>query len=109
MKDRSFILSRSVLVVFRGSGIELPPVLVALGELLARTELFVVLIRHAQGPPDVFDNLLIRRRIIAAGRFVAAEIRVLPVGVDVAPRDRRRHAAVPLQVFGQLLSAGPHG
>src|SRR5438128_572254 len=71
-------------VIFGRGRIELPAVLVALDDFVARAQLFVVLVLHAERLSDVVDDVLIGRRIVASGRLFTREVRVLDVPVDVA-------------------------
>jgi hypothetical protein len=57
---------------------------VAGADLVARFQLLVILILDAEGPADVIDHFLIGSGIVTPGRFIAAEIGVFPIGVDVA-------------------------
>ena len=61
--------------------------LVALGHFVGRLQLFVVRVLDAERFADVVDDVLIGRRVVAAGRFLAGEERVLDVDVDVAAGD----------------------
>ena len=92
-------------VIFGRGRIELPAVLVALDDFVARAQLFVVLVLHAERLSDVVDDVLIGRRIVASGRLFTREVRVLDVHVDVAA-GHVGHAAMPCAV---LLELGPAG
>ena len=71
-------------IVLSGSRIQLPPVLVALDDFVARLQLLVVLVFHAERLADVVDDVLVGGRIVAAWRFLTGEIRVLDVDVGIA-------------------------
>jgi hypothetical protein len=59
---------------------------IALGDLVGAFQLLVVLVLYAERLADIVDAILIRRRIVAARRFVADGVRILPVRIDVASR-----------------------
>jgi hypothetical protein len=61
-------------------------VAIALGDLVGAFQLLVVLVLDAERLADIVHPILIRRRIVAARRFVADGIRILPVGIDVPSR-----------------------
>ena len=63
--------------------------LVALGDLVGRLQLFVVLVLDAERLADVVDAILVGRRVVAAGRFVADGVGVFPARVDVAAGELR--------------------
>ncbi len=71
--EQAELASRSVAVavVFRRSGIELPPVTIAVRDLVGSAQLLVVLIFHAERLGDIVHAILIRRRVVAARRLVA--------------------------------------
>ena len=76
-------------VVVRRRRVELPAVLVALGDLVGGLQLLVVLVGDAERLADVVDAVLIGRRVVAAGGFVADGVGVFPVRVDVPAGQRR--------------------
>jgi hypothetical protein len=81
-------------------------VLVALGDLVDRLQLFVVGVLDAEGAADVVHTVLVGRRIVSAGRFVADGVRVFPVGIHVAAGQLR--AGVGAFLFG-VEEGGPAG
>ena len=60
-------------VVFR-RGIELPAMAIALRDLLVAFELLVVLVFDTDSAADVVDDVLIGRRVVATGCFVAVSL-----------------------------------
>ena len=59
--------------------------------------------------PMSSTTVLVGRRVVAAGGFVAAEVGVFPVDVDVAAGDGRRHAAVFVQAPVERFAAATRG
>ena len=72
-----------VLVDILRRGIELPAVAIAIGNLGAALQLFVIVVLDAQGAADVVDDVLIGSGVVAAGGFVANGLGGFPVGIDV--------------------------
>ena len=81
--------------------------LVAVGDLIAAAQFLVVLILHAERLADVVDDVLVRRRVVAARCLVAGEVGVLDVGVDIAAGDGRRHGGVVGPMLGDFVATGP--
>src|SRR5438132_5265491 len=81
-----------------GELLGLPPVLVALGDLIAPFQLLVVRVLDPYGVADLVDVRLIGRGVIAARRFVAAEVRAFHIRVDVAGGNGR-HFVMPALVL----------
>ena len=79
---------------------------VALDDFIRGLELLIVLVLNAERFPDVVDDLLIRRRIVAAWRLVARKIRLLPIRVHVAASNRRRDPGIFLQRLCEFDAAG---
>jgi hypothetical protein len=79
---------------------------IALDDLVAALELFVVVVVDAQRLADLVDAILIRRRVVAARRFVADGVGVLPVRVDVAGRQGWAGLGVLGQLVLELFAAG---
>src|SRR5262245_58467714 len=107
----TFAFSLSLLpffvIVGRG-GVQFPAVLVTLSEFVAGFQLLVVLVLHAERLADVVDDVLIGRRVVAAGRFLAGEERVHRIDIRVAAGDIY-HPAAFAQLFGDFGAAGPYG
>jgi len=82
---------------------------VALDDLVARTQLFIVLIFNPQRSTDLLDDLLVRRGIVATRGFLAAEVRAFEVNVHIAAGDGGRHAGVLLPRVGDRLPSRPRG
>src|SRR5262249_26638559 len=78
---------------------------VALADFVARAQLLVILILNPQRFPDVLDDLLIRRRIVAAWGLIAAEVGLFEVGVEVAAGNAG-HAPMLSQVVRELFMTG---
>ena len=79
---RSYFLSRPVV---RRRRIEFPAVAIAFEDFVAALQFLIVLVLDAERLADVVDAILIGRRIVAARRFVADGVGVLPLA-----RPRRR-------------------
>ena len=79
---------------------------VALGDLRAALQFFVVVVLDAERAADLVDHVLIGSGVVAAGRFVAGRFGRLPVGVDVTGSQARAGAVVLLEVVAQLFAAG---
>ena len=73
-----------------------------------RLQLLVVLVFDAQRLADVVDDVLIRRRVVAARRFVAAEVRVLE-SASTSPPVMAGACRVLLQALGDLGASGSRG
>ena len=58
---------------------------------------------------DVVDDVLVGRRVVAAGRFVAHAVRRLPIGIDVAGGQRRARLVVLGEALAQLAASGARG
>src|SRR4029077_5782180 len=97
------------LVVVRRRGVELPAMLVPLDDLVAAFQLLVVFVREAECFADLLDAVLVGRQVVAAGSLAPAEVGVLPVRVEVAAGDGRRHAAVLVQAPVERLAAAARG
>src|SRR6478672_7732077 len=95
-----------LVVVFGRRGIELPAVLVAVGDLVRPLELLVVLVLDAERAADVVHAILVRRRVVAAGRFVAYRVGIFPVGIHVAAGHRGTRLRVLALRLTQLGAAG---
>src|SRR4029077_5001080 len=89
-------------------GIQLPAVFVALAEFVGGFQLLVVLVLHAERLADVIDDVLIGRRIVATGRFLAGEERVHRIDVRVAAGDIF-HPVAFTHLFGDFGATGPCG
>src|SRR5947208_8443447 len=98
-----------VLIVLGRRRIQFPAVFVALGDLVGGFEFLAVLVLNPERLPDVVHAILIGRRVVAARRFVADGVRVLPVGVHVAPRHRRTGLGVFLARVAQLGASRARG
>jgi hypothetical protein len=57
---------------------------IAFGQFVAALQFFVVVGLNPYRLADLVDDVLIRRRVIAAGCFVADRFGIFPVGVDIA-------------------------
>src|SRR5689334_14856022 len=91
-------------VIVRGGRIQLPAVLVALGDLVGALQLLVVVVFDAEGVADFVDAILVRRRVVAARGFVAARVGLFPVRVHVAAGQSRARLGVRLAL--RLLGLG---
>jgi hypothetical protein len=60
---------------------------VALGDLRAALQFLIIRVLDTQCAANLVDDVLIRRRVVAAGSFVAGGFGRLPVGIDVARGD----------------------
>src|SRR5213079_2565244 len=69
----------------------------------------VVLVLHADRFTDVVDDVLVGRRVVAAGRFVANGGRGFPIGIDVAGGQGRARLVVLVQPLGHLPAARSGG
>src|SRR5688572_7614625 len=82
-RDRGVICPGSVfvvlVVVLGGRRVEFPALLVAIADLLLALQLLVVLVLDAERLTDVVDDVLVRGRVVAAGRFVANRVGRFPV------------------------------
>src|SRR6188472_4785910 len=63
--------------------VELPAIAISLCDLRLALQFLVVLILDAHGAPDVVHEILIRRRVVAAGCFIADAVGRFPIGIDV--------------------------
>src|SRR4029079_3717364 len=72
-------------------------------------ELFVVLVLDAERAADIVHAILIRRRVVAAWRFVAYRVGVFPVSIHVAARHRRARLRMLALRLTQLGAAGARG
>src|SRR5581483_6202197 len=106
-RDRERLLA--LLVVFGRRRVQLPAVPVALGDFVGGPELFVVLILHANRAADVVDQILIGRRVVAAGGLVAREVRALEVGVLVAAGQFGRQVAAAFAFDPHLGTSASRG
>src|SRR4030095_15058131 len=77
---------------------------VPLEHFLAAAQFFIVLILDAHRLADVVDAILIGRRIVTAGCFVADRVGVLPARVNVARAERQAVVGVTRE-FGALRAA----
>src|SRR5512140_192383 len=90
-------------VVFRRSGIELPPVLVALFLFLPGTQLLRVLVGDADGFTELLDHVLVGSGHRPADGLLAGSLGVRPVGVHVAAREDRAGARVLFELLLELM------
>ena len=72
--------------------------LVAFFQLRRALQLLVVFVLQAERPPDLIDDVLVRCRVVAAGRFVARAVGRLPVRVEIPTCQRRAGFRVIRQV-----------
>ena len=56
---------------------------IAFGDLRAALQFLVVFVLDAERAADLVDHILIRRRVVAARRFVADGFGRLPIGIDI--------------------------
>src|SRR5262245_4299403 len=105
MWNLGFVLV-SVRVILRRGGIELPAMLIAIGDLICRLELLVVFVGHAERLADIVDAILVWRRVVASGRLVSHRISIFPVGVDItAGHDRAGLGVIRLGLLETLTPA----
>src|SRR5262245_30735358 len=95
-----------VALVVRGRSLIFPATPVALGDLLHRFQLFVILVDHTYGSTDLGADVLIGRGIVSSGRLVADRRRGNLICVKVA-RDHR--LSVCLHAFQLMLAATSRG
>src|SRR5206468_13020877 len=98
-----------VFVILRRGGVQFPPVLVALDQLLACFQRLVIIVLNAQRLADVVDDVLIGRRVVATWGLLAGEVSVVDVHVDVAGGDVGRHSAVIAQGLFDFGAPGARG
>src|SRR5688500_1817804 len=90
--------------ILRRCGIQLPTVAIAFSDLVGAFQLLVVLILDADGAADVVHDVLVGRRVVPAGRFVADAVGRLPVGIDVAAGEGRARLGVLVVAFAQAAA-----
>ena len=72
--------------------------LVALGNLFAALELLVVRVFDPERATDFIDAILIRRRIVAAWRFITNGISILPARIWIAGCQSSRSFSVSIDL-----------
>src|SRR4051812_20465067 len=80
---------------------------IALGELFAALQFLVVLIFDAERAADIVHAPLVRRGIVAARRFVAHGIRIVPSRIWIAGGEGGTAFGVEAALGERFLLAGP--
>ncbi len=92
----------AIIEIIRRCGIQFPSLSIALDDFLSALQFLIVVILDAEGTADLLHNVLIGRRIVAAGCFIADGFCRFPVSIDVAGRHGRARRRVLMQPLGKL-------
>ncbi len=82
---------------------------IAIGDLVAALQLFVVLVLDTQRASDFIDDILIRRRVVAAGSLVTRGVGRFPIGIDIARGQRGARRGVAFEFLPQLVASRLRG
>src|SRR4030095_11526651 len=99
--------SLPIFPVVRRCRIELPAVLVPLGDLALAFEFLVVLILHADRAADVVDDVLIWRGIVTPRCFITDAVGRLPIRIDITSRQLWTGFGVLLVLLEHLAAPRP--